>query len=812
LRINPRRNYQMATCDSLEVDLSPPPPINITLEQYPCIGVGILQPNITIEAVTVANQGPKGDQGPIGPTGPAGPVGPSGPIGPTGAQGVQGPAGQKGDLGPQGATGPQGAQGVAGPQGAQGPTGSIGPTGTAATIAVGSTSTGTAGTNANVTNSGSSSAAVFNFTIPQGIKGDIGPQGPPGPAGSGTGDMLRSVYDVNGDNIVDHAALADTAPWTGISGKPATFPSDWNTTSNKPSTFTPNAHANTHLAAGSDPIAIATSVLAGLCPAVDNTTIQVVANKLSAVALAWTAITGKPSTFPPDSTAMLKSVYDTNADNIVDHAALADATPWTGITGKPATFPPDATAELVARKGTANGYPSLDATTKVPLVQLPAPASGDATAAQIVKGDDSRLTNARTPTAHASTHVTGGSDVIVPASVTTAGLLKQLSGNTTDFVDGANACQNLVTAVQPTIWSVRLRSFNAVGNPTFEVDQRNVGAAVINPSVAFSIDRWQVLRSGTPMTVNTQQASLGTGVGGGILLPGTSFVISQYCLRITLSAQQTTLAAGDYLILQQHVEGNYWRELMGDVHSLQILVRSSVAGLRFGMALNDGGTSLRSLTKLSPAGLAANTWTLIPFPNLPVWPSGGNFTSAIGVESYILRIVLACGSNNMSPANDTWQNVNAFGAVGQSNFAASPVNSTFDIAFVQHEPGAVCTTPMDCPFTQNLTGCQRYFSKSYGYATAPATVTNQNEVFSYSNSAGLATGHVKFPTPMAKVPTVTIYNSQTGAANSCQEFPSATNRTVTSSSIGDSAISYVAATSLASGQMVRFHYTADTGW
>src|SRR4029077_7860842 len=97
------------------------------------------------------------------------------------------------------------------------------------------------------------------------------------------------------------------------------------------------------------------------------------------------------------------------------------------------------------------------------------------------------------PIAHASTHVTGGTDIIVPASASTAGLLKQLSGNTTDFVDVTNTCQNLVTAIQPTIWSARLRSFNAIGNPTFEVSQRNAGNSVSNPSSgAFVIDRWQI--------------------------------------------------------------------------------------------------------------------------------------------------------------------------------------------------------------------------------------------------------------------------------------------------------------------------------
>ena len=49
-----------------------------------------------------------------------------------------------------------------------GPQGPVGSPGAAATIAVGTTTTGNAGTSAAVTNSGTSSAAVFNFTIPRG--------------------------------------------------------------------------------------------------------------------------------------------------------------------------------------------------------------------------------------------------------------------------------------------------------------------------------------------------------------------------------------------------------------------------------------------------------------------------------------------------------------------------------------------------------------------------------------------------------------------------------------------------------------------
>jgi collagen type I alpha len=112
--------------------------------------------------------------GPQGPPGATGATGPQGPIGNTGSTGATGP---QGPIGNTGATGPQG------PIGNTGPAGSTGATGAAATIAVGTTSTGAAGSNAVVTNVGTSSAAVFNFTIPQGIQGAQGAQGNTGPQG-----------------------------------------------------------------------------------------------------------------------------------------------------------------------------------------------------------------------------------------------------------------------------------------------------------------------------------------------------------------------------------------------------------------------------------------------------------------------------------------------------------------------------------------------------------------------------------------------------------------------------------------------------
>lgn len=70
-------------------------------------------------------------------------------------------------------------QGVKGDTGLPGKDGSDGK---AATIQVGSVSTGEAGTNVSVSNSGTNNAAIFDFVIPRGDKGDKGDTGDDGDA------------------------------------------------------------------------------------------------------------------------------------------------------------------------------------------------------------------------------------------------------------------------------------------------------------------------------------------------------------------------------------------------------------------------------------------------------------------------------------------------------------------------------------------------------------------------------------------------------------------------------------------------------
>lgn len=205
---------------------------------------------------STGSQGDKGDPGIQGPQGDIGPEGPQGPRGEKGdpftysdftadqlaaLTGPQGPKGDRGETGPQGLTGPQGVQGIQGPTGPTGPRGEVGPqgeqgiqgekgvSGQAATIELGTINTGDAGSDVIITNSGTTTAAVWNITIPRGApgapgakgdRGDAGPTGPQGPAGA-KGDKGEAGKDGTGVTIkgsyASEEALKAAHP-TGIAG------------------------------------------------------------------------------------------------------------------------------------------------------------------------------------------------------------------------------------------------------------------------------------------------------------------------------------------------------------------------------------------------------------------------------------------------------------------------------------------------------------------------------------------------------------------------------------------------------------------
>jgi hypothetical protein len=296
------------------------------------------------------------------------------------------------------------------------------------------------------------------------------------------------------------------------------------------------------------------------------------------------------------------------------------------------------------------------------------------------------------------------------------------------------------------------------------------------------------------------------------ILPGTNFRLSGNCLQIQLNTPQATLAAGDLLYLQQAVEGQRFRELSFDVSSISLVVYSSVAPLTFGVSLRDPGSAHSIVFPVTIS--AAQTFTLLTIPNIPVWPTAGNFVYTPSNLGYVLGICLASGTTYTTPANGSWQNGNFLGAVGQSNFASFAANSSIFLGFVQHEPGPICTTPIDLPFEDNLDACLRYYGKSYSYQTLPGAVTNPGAT--YLNYAGnlQSTTAIMFKKTMARAPTIGCFNPATGAAGTVRNL--ATNTDLTVSAVvnpGDTGFAgFAVSAPPATTWYASYHWTADTGW
>ncbi len=91
---------------------------------------------------------------------------------------------------------------------------------------------------------------------------------------------------------------------------------------------------------------------------------------------------------------MTKVVYDSNADGKVDAADTADAVAWAGVTGKPAAFAPESHTHTEAEISDLGDYePAFTKNTAFN-------KDFGTTSGTITEGDDSRLSDARTPLPH----------------------------------------------------------------------------------------------------------------------------------------------------------------------------------------------------------------------------------------------------------------------------------------------------------------------------------------------------------------------------------------------------------------------------
>jgi hypothetical protein len=257
-------------------------------------------------------------------------------------------------------------------------------------------------------------------------------RGPEGAAGAGSGDMAKATYDTNDDGKVNSADSADSVPWSGVSSKPSTFPPeahnhddryytetetnslldgksnvghnhDWSSITDKPTTFTPSAHSHAWSEITDKPTTFAPSAHTHLWAEITDKPSTFAP---SAHTHLWADITDKPSTFTPSTHTHL---WADITDKPATFAPSAHTHLWAEITDKPATFTPSSHTH-----GNITNAGAIGSTTNLPVITTTSGVLTTGTfgtgAATFCQGNDSRLSDARTPTAHvhAATDITSG--------------------------------------------------------------------------------------------------------------------------------------------------------------------------------------------------------------------------------------------------------------------------------------------------------------------------------------------------------------------------------------------------------------------
>ena len=278
---------------------------------------------------------------------------------------------------------------------------------------------------------------------------------------------------------------------------------------------------------------------------------------------------------------------------------------------------------------------------------------------------------------------------------------------------------------------------NIVINGDMQIAQRATSVASITTGAYRTTDRWLFDVSSLGTWTMSQSTDVPSGYG------------FAYSTKLDCTTADASPAAGDYLTLEQPIEGQNLQFLKkGTANAVSLTasfwVKSTKTGT-FIVELFDSDNS-RSISKSYTVSVS-NTWEFktVTFAG----DTTGAFTNDNG-KSLVLRFWLGAGTTYTSGTlNTNWGTAtNANIAVGQVNIADSTAND-FLITGVQLEAGEQASGFEFLPYDVDLLRCQRYcnvFDTNNYYALCNAY---------FDTTTSILGGVVTYPTTMRGSPTVT---------------------------------------------------------
>ena len=337
---------------------------------------------------------------------------------------------------------------------------------------------------------------------------------------------------------------------------------------------------------------------------------------------------------------------------------------------------------------------------------------------------------------------------------------------------------------------------NIVINGAMNVAQRSASVTGIGASAGyFTLDRWNITTSASAGRLTmTQTADGPTG-------------ISANCLKLDCTTADTSIAAGENLLLQQSFEGQDLQAIGKGVTgakevTLSFYVKANAA---FDFVAewqdNDHG---RVVSKL----FATTTdWVRheITFP--ADVDDGSSPFDDDNANSAALNFWLHAGTTYTGGTlGTTWHETAANRAAGIDSLYSSTDNNFF-LTGVQLEVGSVATPFENRSVGEELVLCKRYYQNSFNIGSVPgASSSVLDAIHLLSWGDGNCQGY-PFQETMRVAPTIVL---RPQASNTTGKISShGTDRAAVATNIGAKQVSYITVTSGTANTYNRFTWEAD---
>lgn len=335
---------------------------------------------------------------------------------------------------------------------------------------------------------------------------------------------------------------------------------------------------------------------------------------------------------------------------------------------------------------------------------------------------------------------------------------------------------------------------NYLINGAMEFSQRGTSFSSISDGT-YSLDRFRYTKVGAAVHTVTQDTDVPTLAQAGFQFNNS--------MRLNLTTPDASVAAGDFVKINQFIEGYNWAQLAGKTFTFSFWVKATLPGTYCVAFVNDGGDrSYVAEYNVDAAGVwEKKSVTVSPSPETGTW----NYVNGRGLE---VIWTLASGSTFQTTAG-AWQSGLFYSTANQVNGVDTGA-SDFRIA------GAMITEGSEAlPFrragrniTEELMLCQRYYTKTFNIDVTPQNNTNdfQGALQNLAQAPNLIEQTWEFSVTMRALPTVLTYGVNLANTNWTNN-PGPTTSTVSASGRRSAVIR--GTSNINEGNVSSIHATAD---